>query len=313
MITEAERSATDRKRRLEKYFVRTPDSSEKTTAVIFLAAAGLAALIGLILLASSPFFGVVFLAVAAYLGFKGYGRYHAYQEAYNKAEPKPSGRELDEYLAQDLAEIEERSLRELGLTAEDLETDHQEWDPVKALGNGQGPKRLEKKRPILVYGPAPFSGFAVGDDKIWRFRRYEVMVICPTHHHLALFRAELDMLTGGLYHQETQEYQYTHVVSVSTVTLPPSNQALKEADEGAGGNAKKKGTAKKDDDGQVRFARTVLKQFELGVSSGRSSQVTIGISDANNPANEAHMHDSGIQQIISSVRRVLRDKKGAFG
>lgn len=309
MITEAERSATDRKRRVEKYFIRTPDSSERTRAIFILSCAALLAVIGLFLLTSSVFVGIIFLIGAAYIGFKGYGKYHSYHELYRKAEPKPSGRELDQYLARDLSTIEERAMQELDLTPDDLETDHQQWDPVMALGNGQV-ERPEKKRPIVVYGPQPLSGFAVGDDKIWRFRTYEVMVICPTHHHLALFRTELNLLTGGLFHEETQEYQYAHVVSVSTVTLPPSNLALKEA----GNESDKKGTGKEKDDGdQVRFARTVLKQFELGVSSGRSSRVTVGISDANNPENEARLPDSGIQQIISSVRRVLRDKKGAFG
>ena len=123
------------------------------------------------------------------------------------------------------------------------------------------------------------------------------MVICPTHHHLALFRTELSLLTGGLFHEETQEYQYAHVVSVSTRTLPAPNLMLDQTDR------------EKDDRDQVRFSRAMLKQFELGVSSGHSSTVTIGISDEADPEKVAQLQDSGIQQVISSVRRVLRDKK----
>jgi hypothetical protein len=298
MISEAERSATERKRRVEKYFILTPDSSEKNKAILTLSAAAVLAIIGLILLTGTVFVGLIFLAGAAYVGYKGGKRYRDYHELYRKAEPKPSGRELDEYLARDIAQIEVHAMRELDLTPDDLETDHQKWDPVMALGSGRV-ERSEKKRPIIVYGPQPVSGFAIGDDNIWRFRTYEVMVICPTHHHLALFRTELSLLSGGLFHQETQEY--AHVVSVSTVTLPPSDLSLEET------------RTEKDKGDHVRFARTVLKQFELGVSIGRSSTVTVGISDANNPENEARLPDSGIQQIISSVRRVLRDKKGAFG
>jgi hypothetical protein len=299
MITEAERSATDRKRRVEKYFIPTPDRSQRNKAVLILVGAIVLAIIGLILLSGTVIVGLIFLAGAAYAGYKGIRKYRAYQELYSKAEPKPSGRELDAYLARDISQIEQRAMQELDLTSDDLETDHQSWDPVTALGDGEVAR--PEKRPIVVYGPQPVSGFAIGDDNIWRFRTYEVMVICPTHHHLALFRTELNLLTGGLFHEETQEYQYAHVVSVSTVTLPPSNLSLEET------------RKDKDSADHVRFARTVLKQFELGVSSGRSSTVTVGISDANNPENEARLPDSGIQQIISSVRRVLRDKKGAFG
>jgi len=307
MITEAERTATDRKRRIEKYFIPTPDSSLKNRAILNMAGAGVLLVIALILFGSVVIVGIIFLVGTVYFGVKGASKYRDYQELYRKANPKPSGRELDAYLAKDLANIEARAMEELGLTADDLETDSQDWDPVMALSGGQMQSQATK-RPIVVYGPQPLSGFAVGDDNIWRFRTYEVMVICPTYHHLALFRTEVSMVTGGLFHQETQEYQYAHVVSVSTVTLPPSNLSLKEAGKGKSRTAGKE----KDDGDVVRFARTVLKQFELGVSSGRSSTVTVGISDANNPEDEARLPDSGIQQIIRSVRRVLRDKKDGF-
>lgn len=89
-------------------------------------------------------------------------------------------------------------------------------------------------------------------------------------------------------------------MSVSTVTLPAHHLALDQTDRDD------------DDKDQVRFAKTLLRQFEVGVSSGRSSSVTVGISDEADPEKEARLPDSGIHEIIASVRRVLRDKKGAF-
>jgi hypothetical protein len=297
MITDNERTATERKRRVEKYFIRTPDNSDKVKATVTMSAAGLLAVIGLAITASSAPLGLILLAVAMFVAYRGYRRLRTYLDEYHKAEPKPSGRELDLYLASDLNTIEKQAMQALDLTEDDLETGDQEWDPVEALAKGEYDR--PKKRPIVVFGPDPESGFALGDDKIWRFRTYEVMVICPTRHHLALFRTELSLLSGGLFHEQTQEYQYGHVVSVSTTTvaapMPITRADLEEGDLG-----------------QVRFAKAVLKQFELGVSSGRSSHVTVGISDANHPDDKARLPDSGIQQVIGSVRRVLRDKKGAL-
>jgi hypothetical protein len=305
--TEAERVATDRKRKVEKFFFHTPDPADRNKAIFVAVCAAVVAVIGLILLASVVIVGLIFLVVAVYVGYKAYGRFRVYNEQYKKAEPKPSGRELDQYLARDIAVIEERAMRELGLTPDDLETEDQQWDPLAGLGVDDA-GRQQFKRPIVVYGPQVSSGFAIGDDNVWRFRTYEVMVICPTYHHLAIFRTDLSLLTGGLFHEQTQEYQYAHVVSVSTITQP-SNISLEETRKEKDKDARKSVGS----NDQVRFARTVLKQFELGVSSGRSSTVTVGIADGNNPENQARLTDSGIQQVISSVRRVLRDKKGAFG
>jgi hypothetical protein len=297
MITDAERTATERKRRVEKYFIRTPDNSEKVKAILTMSAAGFMAIIGLAITGSSAPLGLIVLAVALFVAFRGYRRMRAYLDEYHKAEPKPSGHELDRYLASDLNHIEKRALQELDLTEDDLETGDQDWDPVEALARGEFDR--PKKRPIVVYGPDPASGFALGDDFIWRFRTYQIMVICPTRHHLALFRTELNLLTGGQFHEQTQEYQYSHVVSVSTTTVG-APAPIRRADR------------KEGEFGYVEFAKAVLKQFELGVSSGRSSSVTVGIADAADPDNQARLPDTGIQQVISSVRRVLRDKKGAF-
>ena len=82
----------------------------------------------------------------------------------------------------DRLNIEARAMEELGLTADDLETDSQDWDPVMALSGGQMQSQATK-RPIVVYGRQPLSGFAVGDDSIWRFRTYEVMEHFPSCFH----------------------------------------------------------------------------------------------------------------------------------
>jgi hypothetical protein len=300
MISAAENQATQRRQRVEKYFIKSPDPGDQTKAWVLLCAGGIAGVFGLIALAANPFLGIVLLGCGGYSAIKGFNRKRAYDEQFRKAEPKPTDQEMDAYLASDLRTIEGKAMADLGLTAEDLETGDDLWDPVKALSHGRVTDR-PRKRPIVVCGPAPTSGFAVGKDLIWRFRRYEVMVICPTNHQLAIYRSELSLLTGGLLQEETQEYQYAHVVSVSTVTTPVPELRLIQA-------------YSDDGDDQVRFATTLLRRFEVGVSSGRSTGITVGISDKDNPDDQALLPPSGIQEIISSIRRVLRDKNGGtFG
>ena len=137
MQTEAERTATERKRRVEKYFHRTPDRSELNKAILVLACAGILFVVTLAMFATVALLGIVFLVATAYVGYKGFKRYQAYQELYREAEPKPTGRELDALLAADLSNIERKAMYDLGLTEEDLETGSQEWDPVAALGRGE--------------------------------------------------------------------------------------------------------------------------------------------------------------------------------
>jgi hypothetical protein len=299
MISAAESRATQRKQWAEKYFIKSPDPNDQTKAWIFICVGGVAALFGLIALAGSTFLGIVLLGAAGYSAYKGFGRKRAYDEQHRKAEPKPTDQQMDAYLADDLRSLEAKAMQALGLTAEDLETGDDLWDPVTALSHGRVTDR-PTKRPIVVHGPAPASGYAIGEDGIWRFRSYEVMVICPTHHHLAIYNSELSLVTGGLFHEETQEYQYAHVVSVSTVTIPKPELKLAQADS--------------EDDDKELFAITLLRKFEVGVSSGRSTSVTVGISDEKDPEKQALLPPSGIQEIIGSVRRVLRDKNGGtFG
>ncbi|WP_119726788.1 hypothetical protein [Thermomonospora amylolytica] len=314
-MTTVDRTATRRKKRVEKYFNKTPDIRDLRVAQAMLGGAGGAALLGLIMLASSPFLAVLLFGGAAYLGVKGGLGKHEYDKAYEKAEPKPTDREMDDLLAADLLKIEQKAMESLGLTPDDLETAGHNWDPVNALSRSKASAMPPAKRPIVVYGPSPDSGYTVGRDGIWRFQRYEVMVICPTHHHLALYRSELNLLTGGLFLEQTQEYQYAHVVSVSTVTVPaPDDYRLRRTDmddkDKEREQERENRARAREDENAVRFADVVLRQFTVGVSSGGNTSVTVGISDKKNPENQAHLQDSGIQQTINSVRRVLRDKNG---
>ncbi|HWO62852.1 MAG TPA: hypothetical protein VNO31_22755 [Umezawaea sp.] len=290
-------AATARKKKIEKYFHKTPNPNDNVIALAFLTGGGVLALVGLVMFAGgNAFFGVVLLAGAGYLGYQGFVRKSAYDRAHEASTPKPTAREMDRLLLDDLLKIERTAMAQLDLTSEDLQLETSGNDPFAALAHGSTSTADGGRRPLVVFGPAVNSGFAIGEDDVWRCKRYEVMVICPTSYHMAIYRCVLDFLTGGMQSVETHEYHYADVVAVSTNTRPAPDLVLD--------------ILAVIDEEQVRFARTLLKEFQIVVSSGDRSKVVVGISDEEDPDNSATLQDSGINRVIDTVRKVLRDKKG---
>ncbi|WP_328495159.1 hypothetical protein OHS59_22265 [Streptomyces sp. NBC_00414] len=294
-VTMAETEATERKKKVEKYFHPTPEQSLDQIATALLVGGGVLVLVGLITMSGNTFVGVLLMAGGIWAAIRGGQKKKEYGEAYEKAEPKPSDREMDRLLAGDLKIIEDRAMRRLGITADHLEIGAESWDPVMALLGGS-PAERPKKRPLVLYGPK-FSGFGIGDDGVWRFKEYEVLVVCPALHHLALFHCTLDFLSGGLSKEDTEEYQYNHVVAVSTRTTPaPDHVSLDELNTRA------------PDDDTVRFSKVQRRRLEVSVSNGQSMGVTVGITDEDDSSKKARLQSSGIDEVIGSIRRVLRDR-----
>lgn len=296
--TAAERVAGERKRKLEKYFCKTPDPKQRSLAFALIGGAGAAALIALIAFAGeSGFLGFVMLVLAAYLGRKGYMMKSEYDRQYKAAEPKPTDHEVDRLLASDLLNLSQRAMRQLGLTNADLEVVSRRWDPIAQLEHRNARTGDGGHRPLVVFGPLLDTGrAAVGADGVFRFPGYEVMVICPTSYHLAMYRCALDFLTGSLRSEETSEYHYADVVAVSTVGNP--------------GTPLRAEPVRGSDADVVTFAKTLLRRFQIVVSSGDRSTVVVGINDKDQPDRQAILQESGIDEVISSVRRMLREKKG---
>ena len=248
--------------------------------------------------ASSGFLGIVGLIAALIAGNKGWARMIAYDRALEKAEPKPSDVEMDKLLAVDLRTIIDRGMESLSLTTDDLVSVAQQWDPIANLSQEASHIDTQHARPMVVFGPAIPSRAMVGKDQVWRFSSYEVMVICPTGYHLAIYRTGLNFLTGALRQEETHEYHYSDVVAVSTVSSPGRELGELAVD-----------SATDVDADQVRFAKTILREFQIVVASGDRSKVVAGIADESDPERQARLQESGIEQVIASVRRILREKK----
>jgi len=305
---DANSEADRRRQKVEKYFRRTPDPKERTRAILLISAAALGGLLAIIMFGQgSGFLGVVLLAAGGFGGYKGLQKKTDYDKRYAAAEPKPRDEEMDEFLANDLAIVCEHATRCLGLTLDELELFPQQWDPVANLAHGNPFVDQQQKRPWVVFGPEvrgfsfgpKFRAFStVGRDGFCRFAAYEVMVICPTGYHLALYQCTIDFLTGGLRQEQTREYHYADVVSVSTTIRSDQKLSFQPLD------LRGEGPVNYD------FENALFRDFEIVVSSGDRSKIVVGIQDEERPDRQATLQPSGIEEVISSVRRMLKEKKG---
>lgn len=302
-------STTDsnsREQRVEKYFRRTPDPKQRTRAIFLISASTLGGLLAIIALTQGhDFLGVLFLTAGGFGGYKGVRKKADYDKKYAAAEPKPRDEEMDHLLQSDLHGVCEHALRRLGLTLDELELFPQLWDPLANLDRGSPLADQQQRQPWIVFGPE-VRGFSfgpklrafstVGRDGLCRFVAYDVMIICPTSYHLALHQCTIDFLTGALRNEQTREYHYADVVSVSTTTRSDQEVPFQPLDLRS--------------DEPVHFERALFRDFEIVVSSGDRSKIVVGIQDEERPDRQVTLQPSGIEEVISSVRRMLKVKKG---
>lgn len=218
-----------REKAVPKYFIKTPDmpvlqdvSKDKRNAKIgrvLIGASVVLIVIGLLIQALSVALGgdagaiLLSLCVAPPLLMLGLWRQISannsrkrkeqanaeamakYQEAFDKAEPKPSDQQMDNWLNGDVQRITQEGLQKLDLELSQLLRD-----------------------PIIVIGPSRNAAARMGSDSILRFTQYDVVCVFLTNYHLAAFNGRLDMRDGVLTRESTQEYHYSDVISVATRT-----------------------------------------------------------------------------------------------
>jgi hypothetical protein len=285
-----------RRKRVERYFNQTPDPTLQAIAFCLMAL-GVLLVVGGVLLFMSQYFGTGLLVAAAggVSYWQGSKRNNEYNSALEGTKNKPPDHELDSLLDADLLAAEGAAMNRLNLIPEDLELGPEILDPFADLADSGTPDR-PPARPMVVRGPVPSSRFAIGGDGKWRFEQQELLVIFPTSYHLAMYRCVLDLRTGARRSEETQEYHYSDVVAVTTITRPEPAVKL-EADDPRVNR-------------KVSFGATSVQELQIVVSSGDRSKVVVGIWEDDNPDRQASLPDLGITPVIDSVRRVLRDKKG---
>lgn len=202
-----------REKAVPKYFIKTPEKPEAPnvgTNKAMMIGGGILALLGVILLLSgdgtSTCLGLLGIAGGGWLLWQGYFKKSSaekayaekmkqYEQEYEKAEPKPSDAQMDEWLQGDRERIRTDALKKLDLEASQVVRD-----------------------PIEVIGPANKADLALGKDNVIRFSKYDLVTVYLTDYHLAAYKCTLDMAHGTQTDESTQEYHYKDVVSVATQT-----------------------------------------------------------------------------------------------
>lgn len=267
---------------IPKYFRKSPEppnlGSAKAQIVIGVLLAGLAVLGSLIGLADDS--GVLcctvpVLVAGGMLAFKGWSSQSSlqskYDRAYELAEPKPSDAQMDEWLAHDLNKIVSGAMEKLGMVPEQV---------------------LNVDDPLVVRGPLSKARFALGKDDIIRFSAYEIVVIYLTNYHLGAYTCHLDFETGQIKSEQTQEYHYTDVVSVATLT-DNSDFSVTTMD-------------------GKEHPLASHQQFTLSVASGERIKVAVAFPQISQILETGRLAPSGAEKAISTLRTMLREKKGGI-
>jgi hypothetical protein len=197
-----------------------------------------------------------------------------YRAEYDKAEPKPTDSQMDQWLEEDINEIKKDALEKLDLNDEDMA--HEPDDP------------------IMVIGPGDKANIAIGKDGIIRFSIYDILLVYLTEYHLAAYKCTLDFASKVRTYESTQEYHYTDVVSVSTRTA--SDLALT-----IDGQTKSLANYQ-------QFALSVASGESINVAT------PISFSDHVDQwvgyLSQGKFPDSGADKAIRVIRNRLREKKG---
>lgn len=282
---------------VEKYFKRTPARHERLAAIRLMRAGTILLIVALtLLLVGSLVLAIVTVILAAGVFLHGRAELLEYLRAHHAAEPKPSDEKMNELLQTSLDAAAERAMKRLDLSPADLALTSEEADPAGATSDT--PRLAEQgSGPLTIFGPIldPRKQ-RVGADRVWRFRSYEVMVICPTKHHLGIYECMLDMRTGTLRNEEVREYYYADVIMVSLVNTP-REIALESRNR----------------DGSVTMGFrgiAILDELQIVVASGDRSEIITGITERDTVGRPIRLQESRLDQVVASLRVLLRSKKG---
>jgi hypothetical protein len=272
------RSTEKREQAVPKYFRKTPEAPDYGSAQTQMGLGGAMAFFGLLALGSDAgmCLALPLFIIGGIMVFGGAISYSekkaAYDKAYNQAEPKPTDAQMDEWLNGDIQKIKHDAFKKLDLVDEQVVGDPND--------------------PILVVGPSRSSLLAVGKDGIIRFSIYDVLIVHLTDFHLAAYKCTLDLATGTVKSESTQEYHYTDVVSVSTRTDNTDIFAVMV-------NGEQKSIAS-------------YQNFALSVASGEQIQVAIAFPQIEDIVKSGRLAPTGAEKAIKVIRARLREKKGGI-
>jgi hypothetical protein len=190
------------KKRIElvsKYFIESPKKPNYIGYYIAIA------LFAVLLLAgrASRAGGILFILVGV-VGFliaviKLYNRWSAYRKAFNRAEPKATDRQMDDWLREGKKMVEAEAKRRLDIDNSDV-----------------------KAGPLWMEGPATGSYMAAGSDRVLRYKQHNILILFLTDHQVATFQCILDLGPGEILGDRTKEFPYKDITNLETSTSKES-------------------------------------------------------------------------------------------
>lgn len=183
----------------------------------------------------------------------------------------PSDHQIDRWLEDDLSELSKHALRKLDLL----------------------PELLTNKEPLRVLGPILWSTPGVSDkDLLWkkgrdeyvRFSVYSVVMIYTAEHLLAAYECDFNMLKNVMLNENTYEFHYQDIVSVTThetstsYTLPNNEKMV------------------------------VGQEFKVSVP-GESINVIVDSQALFKITKGDMYHKDEVEKTVQRLRSLLRDKK----
>lgn len=183
----------------------------------------------------------------------------------------PSDQQIDRWLEEDLREISKHALEKLDLSPELLTTK----EPSRVLG------------PILWETPGvPDKDllYKKGKDEITRFAVYSVALIYTAEHLLAAYECDYNMLKNVTLNEDTYEFHYGDIVSVtthetSTSYVLPNNEKM-----------------------------VVGQEFKISVP-GESISVIVDSPALYKITKGEILYKHEVEKVVQRLRNLLRDKK----
>jgi len=187
---------------------------------------------------------------------------------------RPTDAQMDAWLDEDLRMLHPRVLAKTGTDPSELVA-----EPVMVTG------------PKLWENAYAHRGFKRGKDNVLRFTPVSVTVINFTAHQLIVYACVLDLTTGNPLNENTDEYFYRDVVSVSTKTksfsVPMRDGTILQID--------------------------AAEMFQLTTSGGTSVEVLLRAPKIiQMMGGNGDIPTTRADKAIQSVRKMLREKKSAL-
>ena len=279
-----------------RYFRAIPLDQDKYLAVALLdvGAAAVASCAVMPLLGGSAKFLIG--VVVGLLGlFVGWARLEEYGRRFNEARPQATDRQMNARLNQQLADVGQEAMHRLAIAPGDL--DGTAGDAVGFDPWGSRPHEVPPNHPgpFTVFGPVlEPTVHRVGDDGVWRFRSYHVMVLCPTTRYMGIYECLLNTVTGKRSKVELREYDYSDIVMVSLVDKPTELSVAWQTRQG-----------------EMHFAggKAQLRELQIVVASGDRSKIVAGIGSPLIPGGMMQLQLSGLENFVRRMRRLLRTKR----